>query len=206
MVLSRYVTSWDICCQRWGRDQPEIYNGKSNMRDMLSAEGLQVFNGGDGQCRVVILLSLPLLMLILISYNDSSPVDCSLRWANRVRNHPVKRPHHPCKMWRKRNLPSVHGTTPINFALLGSLKGYCIQISNRRRRCLEPECLGPCPTSSRPTRKNHRVIIKTTFETCTSGWKREIQFKSFKTLVYLFRCLHYWDLELKSKKPPPFQG
>lgn len=78
-------------------------------------------------------------------------------------------------------------TTPT-YALLGSLKGYRIQIFDRRRRCLEPECLGPRPTSSRPTRKNHRIIIETTFETCTSGRKRDIQFKTCKTLVYLF---HY---------------
>ena len=72
----------------------------------------------------------------------------------------------------------------LSIPCLGLLKGYHIQISDRRRRCLEPECLGPRPTSSRPTRKNHRIIIETTFETCTSGPKRDIQFKTCKTLVY----------------------
>ena len=83
------------------------------------------------------------------------------------------------------------------YDLLGSHIGCHIQVSYRRRRCLDPECLGPRPTSRRPTRKNHRIIIETTFETCTSRRKREIQFKTFKTLVYLF---HYSLLRLALKE------
>ena len=83
---------------------------------------------------------------------------------------------------------------------LGPLKVCHIQVSDGRRRCMEPECLGPRPTSRRSTRKNHRIIIETTFETCTSGRKRKIQFKTCKTLVYLFWIFLYISTCIKSGK------
>ena len=90
-----------------------------------------------------------------------------------------------------------------------SLKFHGLQVSNGRRRCMEPECLGSCPTSRRSTRKNHRIIIETTFETCTSGRKRKIQFKTCKTLVLFISLFYlYCDSQLKTKflkKTPLFR-